>query len=252
MAARVGEADDETRDDVAAVGAIENEHPLLRAVRAAEHVAHFESHTETRAGGVRDQQIARVQPRDIAIEDLPFRERGFGGLDVVLEQMPGQDRVAAGLEVVYQLAQRRNRAAVTAHRASEIDPQASLRELPCLLPPANSPRSAEATARALRHRDWRLRHVQHLDFDLVRVAAVVAVDHADTVGDHQSAAQWRAAAREDGEEVAVWNGDHQARRHQRDAAWFDRGVLAGSEIETCRAAGLVFGKRNCRIEATAG
>src|SRR3954468_1429569 len=131
------EDDDEARDDVAAVGGIEQEHPLLRAVRAAEHVAHFESHSETRAGGVRNQQIARVQPGDIAIEDLPFRERGFGGLDVVLEQMLRQDRVAAGLEAVYQLAQRRDRAAVTAHRASEVNPQVSLRELPCLLPPAS-------------------------------------------------------------------------------------------------------------------
>src|SRR3954463_1172286 len=142
MAARVGEADDEARDDVAAVGAIEHEHPLLRAVRAAEHVAHFKSHTEPRAGSARDQQIARVQPRDIAIEDLPFRERGFGGLDVVLEQMPGQDCVAAGLEVVYQLARRPTAAAVPAPRESKIDPKASLRELPGLLPPANSPRSA--------------------------------------------------------------------------------------------------------------
>ncbi len=65
-------------------------------------------------------------------------------------------------------------------------------------PAARSPGRCDRHA----HRHRRVGDIQDLHLDLVVGSAIVGVDDADAVGDHQAALERRAAARQNGEEVA--------------------------------------------------
>ena len=69
LAPRMRVADDQARDLIAAVGAVEQDDPLIRAIRSAEHVAHLEPHAEARSRRVRDQEVAGLEPLDVALVD---------------------------------------------------------------------------------------------------------------------------------------------------------------------------------------
>ena len=113
-------------------------------------------------------------------------------------------------------------------------PVARKGQMPVLPNPPREARSATRLPRTVRGRGaastmpWAIRSpaatrtglvgdVDHLDLHLVGRAAVVGVDDADAVGDHQPALQRRAAARQDGQEVAGGHLDDQAGRHEGDA-----------------------------------
>lgn len=64
--------------------------------------------------------------------------------------------------------------------------------------------------------DLRLGEIEHLNLDLVGRPAVVGIHDTDAVGNHQSAFERRAAAREDAEEISVRHLNNKARGHERD------------------------------------
>src|ERR1051325_12131572 len=57
--------------------------------------------------------------------------------------------------------------------------------------------------------------IEHLDPDLVIWAAIVRIDDADPIGDHQSALERRAASGKNGEEISGRDLDDEACRDER-------------------------------------
>ena len=86
------------------------------------------------------------------------------------------------------------------------------------------------------------------DLHFVPGTAVVGVDYADTVGDHQSSFQRSAAAREDSEEESLRHLDHQSRRHEPDSAGFDSDARRRRQIEARRTDALVGGQLDFGIK----
>ena len=87
--------------------------------------------------------------------------------------------------------------------------------------------------------DRRGRDVDHRDLQLVARPAVVGVDDADAVGDHEAALERGAAAGEHGQEHLSRHLDHQAGWYQRHLAGGDDDRLGSSEVERRGAGGLI-------------
>ena len=94
-----------------------------------------------------------------------------------------------------------------------------------------------------------IRDVQQLNLDLVRRAAIVGVDDADAVGDHQPALERRAAAGKYPEKVAVGHGNHQARPNQLDASGGNFHVNRCRQVEAGSPIGGGFGQANGSVQA---
>lgn len=120
-AVRIIEAGNHSRDRVAAGGVVQQEDALAALRRAREHVTDLESDAEARSGGIRDQDVARGEPVDVARVHRRLGERRLARLDVVLEQVPREHVVPERLQPRAGLFERPNRGAVAAHRAREID-----------------------------------------------------------------------------------------------------------------------------------
>lgn len=105
---RVRESRDQARDDWPAPTVVEQDDLLAAALRARQRVADLEADTEAGPRGLGDDQVGRVQPRQIALVDLPIGEACFRGLDALLDEMRGQYQVCPS--EVRQLRMRRARA----------------------------------------------------------------------------------------------------------------------------------------------
>jgi hypothetical protein len=88
------------------------------------------------------------------------------------------------------------------------------------------------------------REIQQGNLDLVSRPAIVRIDNADAVGDHQPALERRAAAREDPQELSSRHFDHQPCRHERHLAWFNEDIGGRRQIECRRLGALVTRQRH--------
>jgi hypothetical protein len=77
-------------------------------------------------------------------------------------------------------------------------------------------------------------HIEQLDDDFIRWAAIIGVDDADAVRDDEAAFEWRAASGKDGKEMPARHLDDEPCANERDRSGSYCEVVRGGKVEAGR------------------
>ena len=94
---------------------------LARRGRTPQDVPHLEAHPVAGTGRLRHQQVARVEPTEVPLEDGLAGEAALRGIHVVFEQVRCEHFVTGRAHVFGDHADTAKRAAVAADRAGQVD-----------------------------------------------------------------------------------------------------------------------------------